>query len=173
MKLGVWVLVAAINSDIRAPARRGPLFHLPPTIKGTAGLFKGKANGHKRSSGAQYTSGGDDKTFSGSVFLRVSSQQTGRRDKVIGSGGQTADLSPHSCAVIFCAVCSVRPPHTGGPLCHAETIITSTEEPCLREPSAAKRRPSENNRAVWRNYLFLCTSLLVHISFLAQSFQLF
>lgn len=94
-----------INLDIRVPARRRPLFHLPPTIKGTAGLFKGKINGHKRSSGAHRIGGRVDKTFSESVFfLRVSSEQPGWRDKVIGSRGQTVDLSPHGCAVIYCAV---------------------------------------------------------------------
>ncbi len=86
------------------PARRRPLFHLPPTIKGTAGLFKGKINGHKRSSGAHGVRGGDDKTFPESVFLWVSLEQTGWRDKVIDSRGQTVDLSPHDCAVIYFAV---------------------------------------------------------------------
>lgn len=47
----------------------GALFHLPPTIKGAAGLFKGEINGHKRSDRAQCVGGGDDKTFSGSVFF--------------------------------------------------------------------------------------------------------
>lgn len=60
--------MAAINSDIRAPTRRRPLFHLPPTIKGTAGLLHGKVNGHKRSSGAHGVRGGSDKMFSESVF---------------------------------------------------------------------------------------------------------
>lgn len=96
--------MAAINFDIRVPARRRSLFHLPPTIKCTVGLFKGKINGHKRSSGAHGVSGGDDKTFSESVFPWVSSEQAGWRDKVIGSRGQTVDLSLHGCAVIYCAV---------------------------------------------------------------------
>lgn len=48
--------------------------------------------------------------FQGVFFsLWVPSQQTGWRDKVIGSRGQTADLSPHSCAVISHAVGSDGP----------------------------------------------------------------
>lgn len=48
--------------------------------------------------------------FRGVFFsLWVPSQQTGWRDKVIGSRGQTADLSPHSCAVISHAVGSDGP----------------------------------------------------------------
>lgn len=103
--------MTAINSDIRALAGRRPLFHLPPTINGTAGLLRRKVNGHKRSSGARGVRGGSDKTFSESgvffsffFFLWVSSELTTRRDKVIGSRGQTVDLSPHGCAVICCAV---------------------------------------------------------------------
>lgn len=45
-------------------------------------------------------SGGHDKMFSESVFLWVSSEQTDRRDKVSGSGGRTADLSPHGCVLL-------------------------------------------------------------------------
>lgn len=48
--------------------------------------------------------------FRGVFFsLWVPSQQTGWRDKVIGSRDQTADLSPHSCAVISHAVGSDGP----------------------------------------------------------------
>lgn len=81
-------------------------------------------------------SGGDDKTvfFSESVFLCISSLQTGRRDKVIGSGGQTADLSPHSCAVICCAVGSGRPLTQEAPtatqrqLLHPQRLFHSEEK---------------------------------------------
>lgn len=113
--VAVCVLVAAINVDIRVQVRGRPLLHLPPTIKGSAGLFKVKINGHKRSSGAQLTSGGDDKTFA--VFFCLSLQQTGWRDKVTGSRGQTIDPCPRRCTVIFCAVGSgvshrrLPPPH--------------------------------------------------------------
>lgn len=82
----------------------GPLFHLPPTIKGMAGLSQGRVSGHKGSGGARGLSGGGDK----SVFLRVPSQQMSRGDKVMGSGGQTVDLSPHGFAAI-CHGCRLRP----------------------------------------------------------------
>ena len=89
-------------------------------------------------------SGGDDKTFSESVFLQVSSEQAGWRDKVIGSRGQTVDLSPHGSAVICCAV-KVQASHAGGNQRHAETMITSQRSRVLE--SSPARANANNMRA--------------------------
>lgn len=85
-------------------ARRRPLFHLPPTIKGTTGLRKGRVNGHKRAGGARGIDGGDDKVFSESVPRWVSAGRTDRRDKVTFGRGQAVDLPPRGCALICWAV---------------------------------------------------------------------
>lgn len=77
---------------------------MPPTIKGTTGLHKGRINGHKRSDGAGGIDGGDDKVFSESVPWWVSAERTDWRDKVMGSRGQAVDLPPRGCALICCAV---------------------------------------------------------------------
>lgn len=73
---------------------------MPPTIKGTTGLHKGRINGHKRSDGARGIDGGGDKVFSEGV----SADRTGWRDKVTGSRGQAVDLPPRGGALICCAV---------------------------------------------------------------------
>lgn len=74
---------------------------MPPTIKGTTGLRKGRINGHKRSDGARSIDGGDDKE---SVLRWASAERTDWRDKVTGSRGQAVDLPPRGCALICCAV---------------------------------------------------------------------
>jgi len=120
-------LVAAINLDI---SEEGAFISFTSHNQRHHRPLLRQINGHKRSSGAQDISGRGDKMFSESVFLWVFSQQTGWRDKMIGSRGKTADLSARSCAVICFIVGSGKPPrrrhmlpHRDNYDCHRGTVF--------------------------------------------------
>lgn len=101
--------------------------------------------------------------FQRAFFLWVSSELTTWRDKVIGSRGQTVDLSPHGCAVICCAVGSGlahrrrAPPHRDNDYFHRGAMFWE------RWNTVWEQQHERIWRAEWRNLspAFVCRDLFL------------